>query len=76
MLRLPSLQYVLQSLTQASYLDSLFESVSALTTTGLSSGITSMNLDLVSKLVLSVNMIIGRFEVIAVLYILFNYFGK
>ena len=76
MLWLPSLQYVLQSLTQASYLDSLFESVSALTTTGLSSGITSMNLDLVSKLVLSVNMIIGRFEVIAVLYILFNYFGK
>ena len=67
---------VLQSLTQASYLDSLFESVSALTTTGLTSGITSMNLDLVSKLVLIVNMIIGRFEVIAVLYIFFSYFRR
>lgn len=67
---------VLQSLVKSSYEDALFESVSALTTTGLTSGITSMNLDLVSKLVLTMNMIIGRFEIIAILYIFFNYFRK
>jgi trk/ktr system potassium uptake protein len=67
---------VLQSLVKSSYEDALFESVSALTTTGLTSGITTMNLDLVSKLVLTMNMIIGRFEIIAILYIFFNYFRK
>jgi trk system potassium uptake protein TrkH len=67
---------VLESLTRSSYEDALFESVSALTTTGLSSGVTSLNLDLVSKLVLTMNMIIGRFEIIAILYIFFNYFRK
>lgn len=67
---------VLQYLTVGSYEDALFESVSALTTTGLTSGITSMDLDLVSKLVLTMNMIIGRFEIIAILYIFFNYFRK
>jgi trk system potassium uptake protein TrkH len=67
---------ILQSLANASYEDALFESVSALTTTGLTSGVTSLNLDLVSKLVLTMNMIIGRFEIIALLYIFFNYFRK
>ncbi|MGI0049771.1 MAG: potassium transporter TrkG [Nitrososphaera sp.] len=67
---------VLQYLANSSYEDALFESVSALTTTGLTSGITSLNLDLVSKLVLTMNMIIGRFEIIAILYIFFNYFRK
>ncbi len=50
-------------------MDSLFESVSALTTTGLSSGVTSMDMDVVSKVFLIVNMILGRFEIIAVIYI-------
>jgi trk system potassium uptake protein TrkH len=67
---------VIQSLTQGNYEDVLFESVSALTTTGLSSGITSLDLDLTSKLVLVTNMIVGRFEVIAILYIFFSYFRK
>jgi trk system potassium uptake protein TrkH len=67
---------ILESLTKSSYENALFESVSALTTTGLTSGVTSLNLDLVSKLVLTMNMIIGRFEIIAILYIFFNYFRK
>jgi len=60
---------VLFYLEQKSFMDSLFESVSALTTTGLSSGITSMDMDVVSKVFLIVNMILGRFEIIAVIYI-------
>lgn len=67
---------ILQSLTAARYEDALFESVSALATTGLTSGITTMDLDLISKLVLTMNMIIGRFEIIAILYIFFSYFRK
>lgn len=67
---------VIQSLTQSNYEDALFESVSALTTTGLTSGVTAMDLDLTSKLVLIMNMIVGRFEVIAILYIFFSYFRK
>ncbi len=50
-------------------MDSLFESVSALTTTGLSSGVTYMDMNVVSKIFLIVNMILGRFEIIAVIYI-------
>ena len=49
--------------------DTFFESVSAVTNTGLTSGITTMDLDEYSKILLSVNMIIGRFEIIAILYI-------
>ena len=54
---------------QRRFMDSLFESVSALTTTGLSSGVTYMDMDVVSKIFLIVNMILGRFVVIAVIYI-------
>lgn len=50
----------------------MFESVSALTTTGLTAGVTSINMDLFSKVVLTVNMIVGRFEIIAILYICFS----
>jgi len=39
--------------------DTFFESVSAVTNTGLTSGITSIDLDIYSKIILSVNMIIG-----------------
>ena len=60
---------VLFYLEQKSFMDSLFESVSALTTTGLSSGVTSMDMNVVSKIFLIVNMILGRFEIIAVLYL-------
>ncbi|HKX80834.1 MAG TPA: potassium transporter TrkG [Nitrososphaera sp.] len=63
---------VLSNLTGRSFEDGLFESVSALTTTGLSNGITSLQLDPFSKLMLTANMILGRFEIIAILYIFFR----
>jgi trk system potassium uptake protein TrkH len=63
---------VLTYLAERNFLDALFESVSALTTTGLSTGITALDLDLVSKLFLIINMIVGRFEIIAILYIFFG----
>lgn len=62
--------------TGSQFEDALFESVSAISTTGLTTGITSVNLDSLSKLMLTANMIIGRFEIIAILYIFFSYFRK
>ena len=56
-------------LTNNNFIDSFFESVSAISNTGLSVGITTMDLDLISKIILSLNMIIGRFEIIAIFYI-------
>jgi trk system potassium uptake protein TrkH len=56
-------------LDKSNFVDALFESSSALSNTGLSVGITTMELDLVSKLILSINMVLGRFEIIALLYI-------
>jgi trk system potassium uptake protein TrkH len=53
-------------------LDATFEAVSALTTTGLSMGLTSVDLDLASKSILIVNMIVGKFEIIVLLYIFFD----
>jgi trk system potassium uptake protein TrkH len=64
--------YVLSYLNGVPFLDSLFESASALTTTGLSTGLTSMELDLISKSVLVVNMIVGKFEIVILLYIFFS----
>ncbi|AFU60290.1 K+ transporter family protein [Candidatus Nitrososphaera gargensis Ga9.2] len=52
--------------------DGMFEAVSALSTTGMSTGITSLALDSSSKLMLIANMILGRFEIISVLYIFFS----
>jgi trk system potassium uptake protein TrkH len=66
----------LSSLTKSSFEDALFEAVSAISTTGLTAGITSVNLDVFSKLILTTNMIIGRFEIIAILYIFFTYFRR
>ncbi len=60
---------LLSILTGKNFLDSLFESVSALTTSGLSAGITNINADLISKILLIINMIVGRFEIIAVIYL-------
>jgi len=60
---------VLLHFEQKDFLDSLFESVSALTTTGITAGITSMDMDIVSKAFLVVNMIAGRFEIIAIVYL-------
>ena len=59
-------------LTNSSFIDALFESVSAITNTGLSTGITNVGLDPISKSILILNMILGRFEIITVLYIFFG----
>jgi trk system potassium uptake protein len=67
---------VLSFLTNSRLEDAMFEAVSAISTTGLTAGITSVNLDVFSKLILATNMIIGRFEIIAILYIFFAYFRK
>jgi trk system potassium uptake protein TrkH len=63
---------ILSYQTGRTFEDGLFESVSALSTTGLTSGITSIQLDSFSKVMLTVNMILGRFEIIAILYIFFR----
>ncbi len=52
------------------FTDSYFESVAALTTGGLSAGVTSIDLDPVSKIILALCMILGRFEIIAFVYII------
>ena len=52
-----------------SFIDAVFETASTISNTGFSTGITTMNLDSISKLILSFNMIMGRFEIIAILYI-------
>ena len=67
---------VLSYTTGRDLADGIFESVSALFTTGLSTGITSLALDPFSKLMLVANMITGRFEIIAILYIFFSALRK
>jgi trk system potassium uptake protein TrkH len=62
---------ILSSLTKSSFEDALFEAASAISTTGLTAGVTSVKLDVFSKLMLSTNMIVGRFEIITILYIFF-----
>ncbi|MGZ5499741.1 MAG: potassium transporter TrkG, partial [Nitrososphaeraceae archaeon] len=56
-------------LNKSDFVDALFESSSTLSNTGLSVGITTVDLDLISKIILSINMVLGRFEIIALLYI-------
>ncbi len=60
---------IISHIDKENFLDSFFDSVSALTTTGLSSGITSVEMDPISKIVLIINMIIGRFEIITIIYL-------
>ncbi|UHD17360.1 TrkH family potassium uptake protein [Thiocapsa bogorovii] len=52
-------------------LDALFEVVSATATVGLSAGVTSPDLEPWLKLLLSLNMLAGRLEIIALLVLLF-----
>jgi len=61
--------FVLSTLDGRSLMDATFEATSSLTTTGLSVGITSLDLGLESKSILIANMIIGKFEIIVLLYI-------
>jgi carotenoid cleavage dioxygenase-like enzyme len=65
-------KFAFTDLTNTSFIDAFFESVSASTNTGLSIGITNVELDSVSKSILITNMIMGRFEIITILYIFFN----
>jgi trk system potassium uptake protein TrkH len=51
------------------FIDTVFETASTISNTGFSTGITTMDLNSISKMVLSFNMIMGRFEIIAILYI-------
>ncbi|MGD9533064.1 MAG: potassium transporter TrkG [Candidatus Nitrosocosmicus sp.] len=51
------------------FYDSYFDSVSALTTTGLSTGVTSIDMNPLSKVLLILNMIVGRFEIITIIYL-------
>jgi trk system potassium uptake protein TrkH len=67
---------ILSSRSGSSFEDAMFESVSALTTTGLTAGVTSIDLDSSSKVMLTVNMILGRFEIIAILYIFVSYLRR
>lgn len=60
--------FILTYVEQENFIDSLFESVSAVTTTGLSTGITSLDMNTLSKIFLIFNMIAGRFEIIAIVY--------
>jgi trk system potassium uptake protein TrkH len=64
------------SFIDASFIDAFFESVSAFTNTGLSIGITNVGLDSISKSILITNMIMGRFEIITILYIFFNFLRR
>lgn len=57
------------ALEQVAFEDALFEAISALTTTGLSTGIIAIDSDFASKLILAANMVAGKFEIIAILYI-------
>ncbi|MBM3897231.1 MAG: TrkH family potassium uptake protein [Thaumarchaeota archaeon] len=50
-----------------SFLNSLFESVSAFTGTGLSTGVTSMELPDFAKVALIITMVVGKLEIIPVL---------
>ncbi|MFC6673081.1 potassium transporter TrkG [Marinobacterium aestuariivivens] len=52
-------------------LDALFEVVSATGTVGLSTGITRIGLDPVLKLVLGLDMLLGRLEIVALLVLLY-----
>lgn len=52
-----------------SFTDAYFESVAAVTTGGLSVGVVSLDLDTTSKILLALLHILGRFEIIAIIYI-------
>ncbi|MEJ2711510.1 MAG: potassium transporter TrkG, partial [Anaerolineales bacterium] len=59
-------------------IDSLFEVVSATGTVGLSAGLTSSTLPAVLKVILCVDMLMGRLEIIAWLVMLYpgTWFGR
>ena len=56
-------------LTKSDFINALFEASSTLSNNGLTVGMITKDLDIISKLILSINMILGRFEIITILYI-------
>jgi trk system potassium uptake protein TrkH len=56
--------------------DALFEAISALTTTGLTTGIIATDADLIPKFILMINMVAGRFEIVAILFIFVAWFRR
>jgi trk system potassium uptake protein len=59
-------------------MNALFEVVSATATVGLSTGVTSADMPALLKLVLCLDMLFGRLEIIALLVVLYlpNWIGK
>jgi trk/ktr system potassium uptake protein len=58
------------------FIDVIFETATTISNNGLSVGIISMDLNSISKMILSFNMIMGRFEIIAILYIFISKLRK
>ena len=61
--------YFLEDNNNNKFIDVVFEATSTISNNGLSVGVINMDLNSISKLILSFNMIMGRFEIIAILYI-------
>jgi trk system potassium uptake protein len=61
--------YFLEYANNNKFIDIVFEATTTISNNGLSVGIISMDMDSISKMILSFNMIMGRFEIIAILYI-------
>jgi trk system potassium uptake protein len=58
------------------FIDAVFEAATTISNNGLTVGITTMDLNPISKMILSFNMIMGRFEIIAILYIFISKLRK
>lgn len=56
-------------LEDMSFENALFEATSAISTSGLSTFLIAVDSDILSKLILIANMTVGRFEIIAIMYI-------
>ncbi|HET8794130.1 MAG TPA: potassium transporter TrkG [Nitrososphaeraceae archaeon] len=61
--------YLLEYPNNNKFIDVVFEATTTISNNGLSVGVISMDMNSISKLLLSFNMIMGRFEIIAILYI-------
>ncbi len=61
--------YFLEYANNNNFIDIVFEATTTISNNGLSVGIISIDMNSISKMILSFNMIMGRFEIIAILYI-------
>ena len=68
--------YLLLSNNSIIFIDAVFEAAAIISNTGLTVGITNMDLDSISKMILSFNMRMGRFEIISILYIFISKLRK